>query len=143
MTLHLATADLTAGTGATLFFNETESQATIALVILTDTLPEVDETIIVSLHSPTGGARIAPGDQGRTTVIIDANDAVAGVVGLSALSRSAVVGEGESVLFEVVREVSAMGVVEVNWQITGTANASLEFVNTEGTDFFQDVRKIQ
>lgn len=127
------------GTGATLVFNDGETQTSIALVILADDIPEIDETILVSLSAPSGGARIAGGQEGRTTVIIDANDGVAGVVGLSALSRSAVVGEGESVMLEVTRGQSIMGRVEVDWQITGIANASLEFVAVRGTDTFQEV----
>lgn len=128
------------GTGATLVFEDGETQATIALVILADDVPEVDETLLVSLSAASGGARIAPGQQGTATIIIDANDGVAGVVGLSVLSRSAVVGEGETAMFEVVRRASAMGQVEVYWQITGTADASLEFVDIQGTDIFQEVR---
>lgn len=127
------------GTRATLVFNDGETRFTIALLILADNLPEIDETLTVSLSNPTGGASIASGEQGRATIIIDANDGVAGVVGLSSLSRSAVVGEGETVMFEVVRRQSAMGLVEVDWQITGT-NAALEFVSIQGTDIFQEVR---
>lgn len=127
------------GAGATLLFEDGETQATIALLILADDVPEIDETLLVSLVSVSGGATIAPGQQGTTTVVIDANDGVAGVVGLSVLSRSAVVGEGETAMFEVVRRGSAMGVVQVDWEITGTANASLEFVATQGTEMFQEV----
>lgn len=120
-------------------FNDGDTRSTIVLLILADSVPEVDETLIVSIFSPTGGASIASGERGSTTVIINANDGVAGVVGLSTLSRSAVVGEGETAMFEVVRELSAMGSVEVDWQITGT-NAALEFVSIQGTDIFQEVR---
>ncbi len=105
---------------------------------MSDDIPEIDESVIVSLTTPTGGSIIAAGDMASTTILIEANDGVAGVVGLSALSRSAVVGEGETVQFEVIRSQSAMGRVEVDWQITG-ANASQEFVATEGTDFFEEV----
>lgn len=127
------------GTGATLVFDEGETEATIAIIILADDIPEVDETLVVSLSNPMGGASIASGDEGRTTVIIEANDAVAGVVGLSPLSRSAVVGEGESDEFELVRSVGTMGVVEVDWEITGTGNPSLEFVTTQATATFAEV----
>ena len=108
-------------------------------MILADDVPEIDETLVVALNAPSGGARI--GQQGTATVIIDANDGVAGVVGLSELSRSAVVGEGETTMFELVRRDSAMGQVQVDWRITGTSNASLEFQEVQGTDVFQEVRK--
>lgn len=119
-------------------FNDGDMHATIVLLILPDDIPEIDETLVVSLSSATGGASIASGEQTSTTVVIDANDAVAGVVGLSPLSRSAVVGEGEIAVLEVVRGESAMGTVEVDWQITGT-EVALEFVNTRGTSIFQEV----
>ena len=121
-------------------FEEGEIQSTIALLILADSVPEIDETLTITLSNPTNGASIAPGDGGMTTVIIDANDAVAGVVSFTPLSRSAVVGEGESVMFNLVRTLSAMGVVEVDWEITGTGNASLEFISTRGTTQFLEVR---
>lgn len=119
-------------------FEDGATRSTIALLILADDMPEIDETLIVSLSSATGGARIATGEEGRATVIINANDGVAGVVGLSTFSRSAVVGEGETAMFEVVRGESAVGLVEVDWQITGT-DAALEFVSTQGTESFLEV----
>lgn len=119
-------------------FEDGQTEATIAIVILADDIPEVDETLLVSLSDPSGGARI--GEEGMLTIIIEANDGVAGIVGLSVLSRSAVVGEGETAMLELVRRESAMGQVEVDWEITGTGNAALEFVNTQGTDVFQEVR---
>ena len=119
-------------------FERGETQTIIPFLISADDLPEIDETLIVSLSNPSDGARIATGGQGSATVIISANDGVAGVVGLSTLSRSAVVGEGERVLLQLMRTGSAMGLVEVDWQITG-ASASLEFVNIQGTEVFQEV----
>ena len=122
-----------------MIFDEGETQSTIALVILSDDVPEVDETLVVTLSDVTGGASIAPGNGGRVTVLINANDGVAGVVSFSPLSQSAVVGEGENVQFEVVRSFSAMGIVEVDWEITGTGNTSLEFVTTRDTVIFMEV----
>lgn len=120
-------------------FSEGQTEANIALIILEDQIPEVDETVIVTLSNPTGGASIAAGLGGRTTVIISANDGVAGVVSLSPTSRSAVVREGDSVEFVLVRSVSAMGRVEVDWEITGTTDPALEFVSTRGTAIFIEV----
>jgi hypothetical protein len=121
-----------------LVFDDGETRSTIALLILADDTPEIDETFQVSLSSPTGGANVASGGQGSATIIINANDGVAGVVGLSTSSRSAVVGEGETAVFQVVRSLSAMGLVEVDWQITGT-DANQEFVSTQGTAIFPEV----
>ena len=126
------------GTGATLVFDDGDTRSTIALLVLADDMPEIDETLIVSLSGATGGASIATGEEGSAMVVINANDGVAGVVGLSSLFRSAVVGEGETAVFEVVRGQSAMGLVEVDWEISGT-DAALEFVNTQGTERFLEV----
>lgn len=132
--------NIAVGTGATLVFEDGETQATLALVILADDIPEIDETILVSLTEPSGGARV--GSRGQTTVVIEANDGVAGVIGLSVMSRSAVVGEGETATLELVRRGSAMGRVEVDWQITGITNASIEFLTVQGTEVFQQVTPI-
>ena len=129
-----------AGSGMELRFADSESRTTVALTILDDNEPEIDETFMVTLTNPTGGARVAPGDEGRTLIIIEANDAAAGVVGLAPLSRSTVVGEGESAILTLVREVSTFGAVEVEWLISGTSgNASLEFVSVSGVARFEEV----
>ena len=125
------------GQGATLLFADGETRATIFLLISADDIPEIDETLVVSLSNPSGSAAIVAEEQDQVTVVIDANDGVAGVVGLSSLSRSAVVGEGERIQLQVVR-TNSVGRVQVDWQITGI-NASLEFVDTQGSDFFQEV----
>ncbi len=127
------------GTGAVLTFPDGVSRATVALTILADDIPERDETIQVVLTNPLGGASV--GDRGTTLVIIDANDGAGGVVGFDSLSRSAVIGEGESGGVEVVRAVSSLGVVRVAWQLTTESgdDPSNEFVSTSGTQIFQDV----
>ena len=129
-----------AGTGMELRFADGESRTTVALTILDDNEPEIDENFMVTLSNPTGGARVAPDDEGRTLIIIEANDAAAGVVGLAPLSRSTVVGEGESAILTLMRSVSTFGAVEVEWLISGTSgNASLEFVTVSGVARFEEV----
>ena len=129
-----------AGTGMELRFADGESRTTVALTILADDEPEVDETFMATLTNPTGGARVAPSNEGRTLIVIEANDAAAGVVGLAPLSRSTVVGEGESAVLTLVRSVSTFGAVEVQWLISGTSgNASLEFVSVSGMARFEEV----
>lgn len=132
-----------AGTGMELRFAEGESRTTVTLTILGDNEPEIDEDFVVTLTDPTGGARIATGDEGRTLIIIEANDGAAGIVGLAPLSRSTVVGEGESATLTLVRGVSMFGAVEVEWVISGTSgNASLEFDSVSGVARFEEVRII-
>ena len=129
-----------AGTGMELRFADGESRTTVALTILADDEPEFDETFMATLTNLIGGARVAPNDEGRTLIIIEANDAAAGVVGLAPLSRSTVVGEGESAVLTLVRSVSTFGAVEVQWLISGTSgNASLEFVSVSGVARFEEV----
>ena len=122
-----------------LTFAEGESRTTLALTILEDDDPERDEQLNITLQDPTGGATVAPGDGGRTLVIIDANDRAAGVVGLAPFSRSAVVGEGEVVSLVLERAISALGVVAVDWEISGSGNVSQEFMDVFGTAIFDDV----
>lgn len=132
-----------AGTGMELRFADGESRTTVALTILDDNEPEIDEMFTVTLTDPTGGAQVATSDEGRTLIIIEANDAAAGVVGLAPLSRSTVVGEGESAVLTLVRSVSTFGAVEVEWLISGTSgNASLEFVSVSGVARFEEVSGI-
>ena len=110
-----------------------------AITILQDNLPERNEDLQVALLNPTGGAMVAPGDGGRTLVVIEANDNAAGIVGLAPLSRSAVLGEGESVLLTVQRVVSALGMVAVQWEISGPGDVGTEFMDVNGTAVFEEV----
>ena len=132
-----------AGTGMELRFADGASSTTVALTILDDDEPEIDEMFMVTLTDPTRGARVATGNEGRTLIVIEANDAAAGVVGLAPLSRSTVVGEGESAVLTLVRSVSTFGAVEVEWLISSTSgNASLEFVSVSGIARFEEVSGI-
>ena len=129
-----------AGTGMELRFADGESRTTVAFTILGDDEPEIDEDFLVTLTNPTGGARVASGDEGRTQIVIEANDGAAGVVGLAPSSRSTVVGEGETATLTLVRDVSSFGVVEVEWQISSdSGNASLEFVSINDIARFEEV----
>lgn len=122
-----------------LTFPNGASRSTIAITIFEDLLPERDEELLIALMNPTGGATVAPGDGGTTLVIIEANDNAAGVVSLSPLSRSAVVGEGEQVVLTVERRLGALGEVAVDWEISGPGNVTLEFEVATGSAIFEDV----
>lgn len=73
----------------------------------------------------------------NVTVIIQANDGVAGQVGFDERSRSVVVREGSQVYLSVNRTLS-VGRVSVDWRLTGD-NASLDFVSVNGTVTFNEV----
>lgn len=130
-----------AGSGAVLTFSDGEVRSTVAITILADNIPERDETIFVILSNPVGGATVGPGDEGNTLIIIEANGAAAGVVGFDPLSRSAVVGEDESVSLVVQRSVSALGIVAVDWELSTVdgGNPASQFVSTSGTAVFNEV----
>ena len=73
----------------------------------------------------------------NVTIIIQANDGVAGKVGFDERSRSIVVREGGQVYLSVNRTLS-VGRVSVGWRLTGD-NASLDFVSVNGTVTFNEV----
>ena len=119
-------------------FDEDTTRRTVSLIVFEDTLPERDEDIVVSLSDPTGGAVLAGDGGSLVTVVIEANDNAAGIVGLVDLARSVVVDEGETVRLGLERSVGNLGVVEVTWEISGD-DVTQEFVSTTGTATFQDV----
>ena len=129
------------GSGAVLTFDEDSTSNTISLIIFEDIMPERDEDIIVSLSDPTGGAVLAGNGGSMSTVVIEANDNAAGIVGLADTARSAIVDEGQTVSLGLERSIGNLGVVEVDWEISGIGDVSQEFVATSGTATFQDVRQ--
>lgn len=122
-----------------LTFDDQTSSNVISLILFEDSLPERDEDIVISLSNPTGGAVLASNGESMVTVIIGANDNAAGIVGLAATSRSAIVSEGETVSLAVERSVGNLGVVEVDWEISGPGNVTEEFAMSSGTATFEDV----
>lgn len=124
-----------------LTFDDQTSSNVISLILFEDTLPERDEDIVISLSNPTGGAVLASNGGSMVTVIIGANDNAAGIVGLAATARSAIVSEGETVSLAVERSVGNLGVVEVDWEISGPSDVTEEFVASSGTATFEDVRR--
>ena len=121
-----------------LTFDEDTSR-TVSLIIFQDDLPERDEDIIISLSNPTGGAVLMREGGDMVTVVIEANDNAAGIVGLVDTARSAIVDEGETVRLALERTVGALGVVDVVWEISGPGDVSLEFLPTTGNATFEDV----
>ena len=51
-----------------------------------DILPEDDEMVVIELYSPTGGAELGQPDHSQVTLVIMANDHVAGLLGFRKLS---------------------------------------------------------
>ncbi|MCI4392676.1 hypothetical protein PGIGA_G00148550 [Pangasianodon gigas] len=108
---------------AELFFQPGVSELEIAVNIINDDTPEVEERFRVSLKNPKGGAEI--GFRGQVTVIIPANDDAYGIVGFAQNSLSLEVDELEmDNLFSlsVERRRGTFGRLTVRW----AANGSLE-----------------
>ncbi|XP_053146642.1 adhesion G-protein coupled receptor V1 isoform X4 [Hemicordylus capensis] len=118
------------GEGEVLIFAEGETKKGITLTILDDTEPEDNESIIISLTHTEGGSRILPSSD-TVTVVILANDNVAGVISFQTASRSVIGHEGELLQFHVVRTAPGAGNVTVDWQIIGQ-HLEQNFENVSG-----------
>lgn len=70
-----------------------ETKKMITLTVLDDSEPEDDESILISLTHTEGGSRILPSSD-TVTVLILANDNVAGVISFQTASRSVIGHEG-------------------------------------------------
>jgi hypothetical protein len=128
------------GDGATLTFPPGVTQKTASIQIKDDIEPETDEALIISLTNPTNGAKVSSGLGNNLTIIISANDVVAGKVGFSRQSQSVVTKEGSNVSLLVQRSNPAAGRVIVLWRIIG-GNASHDFVPFSGHVTFSQVKK--
>lgn len=73
---------------AELFFQPGVSELEIAVNIIDDDTPEVEERFRVSLKNPKGGAEI--GFRSQVTVIIPANDDAYGIVGFAQVLQSVI-----------------------------------------------------
>lgn len=70
-----------------------ELKKTIEILITDDIEPEDDESLMIGLVKTEGGSRILPSSD-TVTVVILANDHVAGIVGFHPASRSVIAREG-------------------------------------------------
>ncbi|XP_075449203.1 adhesion G-protein coupled receptor V1 isoform X3 [Ascaphus truei] len=124
------------GDGEVLTFAEGETRKLVTLTILDDSVPEENETIIICLTQTDGGSRILP-SLNTVTIVILANDNVAGVISFQTASRSVIGREGEKLQLHVLRTSPGRGNVTVYWQIIGH-RLELNFENSVGLLFFQE-----
>ncbi|XP_069819007.1 adhesion G-protein coupled receptor V1 isoform X3 [Dendropsophus ebraccatus] len=122
--------------GELLIFAEGETSKVVTIMILDDTVPEENENIIVGLTYTEGGSRILPSSNAVSIVIL-ANDNVAGRIGFQTASRSVIGREGEKLTFNVLRTPPGRGNVTVHWKIVGRY-LELNFENSTGVIFFPD-----
>lgn len=90
------------------------------------------------LTNPTNGAKVSSGLGNNLTIVISANDVVAGKVGFNREAQSVVAKEGTNVSLLVQRSRPAAGRVTVSWIITG-GNASRDFDPFSGDLTFSQV----
>ncbi|XP_019373727.1 PREDICTED: G-protein coupled receptor 98 [Gavialis gangeticus] len=124
------------GDGEILVFAEGETKKMVTLTILDDPEPEDNESIIISLTYTEGGSRILPSSDSVTLIIL-ANDNVAGVISFQTASRSVIGREGEHLQFHVLRTAPGLGNVTVNWKIVGD-RVEQNFENYSGILFFPE-----
>ncbi|KAE8292326.1 hypothetical protein D5F01_LYC09693 [Larimichthys crocea] len=125
-------ADFTAP-GGTLVFDG-ELKKTIEIVIRDDNEPEDNESLMIGLVNTAGGSRILPSSD-TVTIVILANDNVAGIVGFHPASRSVIAREGERLSLLVLRTAPGLGNVTVDWTLIGP-RVDQTFTQTSGTLFF-------
>ncbi|XP_029685938.1 LOW QUALITY PROTEIN: adhesion G-protein coupled receptor V1 [Takifugu rubripes] len=121
------------GTGGTLVFDG-ELKKTVEIVISDDTEPEDNESLMIGLVNTEGGSRILPSSD-TVTIVIQANDNVAGRVGFHPASRSVVAREGETLSLLVLRTAPGLGNVTVDWTLEGPF-VPRTFSKSSGTLFF-------
>ncbi|XP_069555964.1 adhesion G-protein coupled receptor V1 [Brachyistius frenatus] len=127
-------ADFT-GPGGILVFDG-DLKKTIEIVIRDDTEPEDNENLMIGLVNTEGGSRILPSSD-TVTIVILANDNVAGIVGFHPSSRSVIAREGERLSLLVLRTAPALGNVTVDWTIQGPL-VHRTFTQISGTLFFTE-----
>ena len=113
-------------------FRPNESSLFFTVAIFDDEIPETNETFVVSVSRPTGGARV--GDQTSAAMTILTNDDAHGLIGFSSTSRSIIISEMDrdvSLPLGVQRSAGVFGDVRVDWELSGT-HAAGEIVPASG-----------
>jgi hypothetical protein len=138
VTVNFATSDGTANAGSdytatsgTLTFADGETSKTFTVPIIDDTLVEPDETVNLTLTSPTGGATL--GNQTSATLTIHSDDVAPAVLQFSAASYTVNENQGTATI-TVTRTGDTSAAASVNFATSnGTATAGADYTATSGT----------
>ena len=113
----------------TILLQSDQSSATIALQIIDDSTPELQEQFTVQLLDADNGASL--GDVTVTTVIISSSDAPSGVISFGTaeiaglqINNPSVADGIQQVTLQVLRTGSLTGAVQVQWQVSGPVPGS-------------------
>ncbi len=123
------------GVATTLTFNDGETVTNIAIPLHEDFLLEGNETVNLTLSSPTGGAEL--GSRSNATLnILDNEVRAAGILQFS-LVKVSVAESAPAVNVNIARIGGTAGTVSVNFHtVGGTAISDVDFVSTNGTVTF-------
>ena len=130
-----AESDFTSASGTLTWADGDAANKTITVDITSDTVDESDESFVVALSSPSGGALLGSNRNATVTIIDDDASGGGGDVRVD-LDRSALtIGEGAGpVTFTVLRSGSASGAVSVSYATSsGSATAESDFTSASGT----------
>ncbi|XP_030832667.1 adhesion G-protein coupled receptor V1 isoform X3 [Strongylocentrotus purpuratus] len=121
--------------GGTLTFTSGQTRQVINIGIRDDDIPEIDEFFSAQLYNPGGGSIL--GSDSNVTIVILANDFVAGILRFSTLSY--IISEGEAFNVTVERSTPGMGEVTLDWSIESSQSLdpALSFRLTNGQIVFQ------
>ena len=122
-------------TNGFLNFSDGQTNKTFSVSVINDTIPEGDESVILTLSNPGNGAGLGL----ASAVLLIRDDEISnGIIGFSSAAYSVVEGAGSAAI-TVIRTNGSQGTVTVNFTTSdGTAKQGSDYTTTSGTLIFPD-----